>query len=734
MGAKGQMTINSLLKHIMRYVKPYRWLVFVTLTLTLIGSLLAQVNAIVLDRSVDAINILDQQPTLAWDSAMGLLLLISSVLLGKELLAAVVNFGRRYYGERMRILVGRDLMVQVVKHILIFRMAFFTTTGNEPGRLQARIDKGVTSLSKAVNLFFIDILPLFLSAVLALILMFIANVYVGLVALFIVPIYFYVTYVQAERMRAGRRAIYEGQQAVSQNVLNTIENITVIKSFNREKIEGQRQADIQDLVTNLQLSTRKQSYFYTGLKGFLEQIGTVLVIILTAYLVLADVPGMTIGKIMYHVMLFSNVSAPIRQLHRIYDDLNDALIYSEGLLDLLEKTTDEESTGDYHPDEVKGLFEMQHVDFSYPNGTQALTDVSMRIEPGKITALVGVSGAGKSTVVNLLDKFYESDGGSIMLDGVPLAEWDTQWLREHIGLVMQKNHIFDGSIEENIKYGNPDATHDDVVKAAKQAFLYDQVMKLPNGFESSAIRLSGGQQQRVAIARAIASNPKLLLLDEPLSNLDARLRIDMRVELKRLHRETGTTIVYVTHDQVEAMTMSTKVALFKAGEIAQIATPLELYTNPVDLETADFVGSPRINMVDGTARYDGNELVVDSVLGQMTFDKETLKTTEEIPEGQPFDAVLGIRPESVKIFTKQPADGSGIPAEVYASQPAGSETIVTLEIDKTQLLALQVDLQDYEMYQKVWVGLDPRRINVFNKKTERLIRFAKAKRKEETEE
>ena len=265
----------------------------------------------------------------------------------------------------------------------------------------------------------------------------------------------------------------------------------------------------------------KQSYFYTGLKGFLEQIGTVLVIILTAYLVLADVPGMTIGKIMYHVMLFSNVSAPIRQLHRIYDDLNDALIYSEGLLDLLEKTTDEESTGDYHPDEVKGLFEMQHVDFSYPNGTQALTDVSMRIEPGKITALVGVSGAGKSTVVNLLDKFYESDGGSIMLDGVPLAEWDTQWLREHIGLVMQKNHIFDGSIEENIKYGNPDATHDDVVKAAKQVFLYDQVMKLPNGFESSAIRLSGGQQQRVAIARMFIKNPSIIILDEPTASLDA---------------------------------------------------------------------------------------------------------------------------------------------------------------------------------------------------------------------
>ena len=568
------MSIGCLLRHIMRYVKPYRWLVIITLTLTLIGSLLAQVNAIVLDRAVDAINILDQQPTLPWDSAMGLLLLISSVLLGKELLATVVNFFRRYYGERMRILVSRDLSVQVVKHILIFRMAFFTSSGNEPGRLQARIDKGVTSLSKAVNLFFIDILPLFLSAVIALVLMFAANVYVGLVALCIVPIYFYVTYVQAERMRAGRRAIYEGQQAVSQNVLNTIENITVIKSFNREKIEGQRQAYIQDIVTNLQLSTRKQSYFFTGLKGFLEQIGTVLVIILTAYLVLVDVPGMTIGKIMYHVMLFNNVSAPIRQLHRIYDDLNDALIYSEGLLDLLERDTDEESTGEYHPEDVKGLFEVQHVDFSYPNGTKALKDVSMRIEPGKITALVGVSGAGKSTVVNLLDKFYETDCGTITLDGVPLAEWDTQWLREHVGLVMQKNHIFDGSIEENIKYGNPQATHDDVVKAAKQAFLNDQVMALPNGFESSALRLSGGQQQRVAIARMFIKNPSIIILDEPTASLDAIATEQIKASIDAIKQ--GRTVIIISHN-IGQIVDADYIYLLEQGRVAEQGVPADVY-------------------------------------------------------------------------------------------------------------------------------------------------------------
>ena len=571
---KNQMSIGALLKHILRYVRPYRWLVIVTLLLTLIGSLLAQVNAIVLDRSVDAINILDQQPTLSWSSARTILLVISAVLLGKEVLASIVNFFRRYYGERMRILVSRDLYLQVVRHILTYRMAFYTASGNEAGRLQSRIDNGVTSLSRAVNLFFIDILPLFTSAIIALILMFVANFYVGLVALCIVPIYFYVTYIQAERMRAGRRGIFDGQQAVSQNILNIIESITVIKSFNREEIESQRQAGVQNKVTNLQLSTRKQSYFYTGLKGFLEQIGTVLVIILTAFFVLVDYPGMTIGKIMYHVMLFANVSAPIRQLHRIYDDLNDALVYSEGLFDLLEGEEDVEESGDYRPAEVTGCFELQHVDFTYPNGVKALHDVSMRIEPGKITALVGVSGAGKSTVVNLLDKFYRVDSGMICLDGVPLDQWDTHWLREHVGLVMQRNHIFDGTIEENIKYGNPQASHDDVVDAARKAFLYDQVMAMPDGFESSALRLSGGQQQRVAIARMFIKNPSIIILDEPTASLDAIATEQIKASIDAI--KEGRTVIVISHN-IGQIVDADQLYMLEQGRVVESGKPDEVY-------------------------------------------------------------------------------------------------------------------------------------------------------------
>ena len=570
-----KMNIWQLLKNIMPFVLPYRWLIVITLVLTLIGSLMAQVNAVVLDRAVDAINALIQQPGgFAWSSAFHILTIITIVLLGKEVVGALVTFFQRYYGERMRILVSRDLSLKVVERMLSFRMAFFTSEGNETGKLQSRIDRGIMSLSNTVNNFFIEILPLFTSAILALVLMFIANFYVGLVALCIVPIYFWVTYIQASKMKGGRRGIFGSHQAVSQGILNIIESITVIKSFNREQIEADRQAGIQRQMTDLQLNTRKKAYLFNGLKSFLEQIGTVLIIILTAYLVLIDYPGMSIGKIMYHVMLFANVSAPIRQLHRIYDDMNDALIYAEGFFGILKADDEVEASGKHHPEKVAGDFEMQDVDFTYNNGTQALHKVSMHIEPGKITALVGLSGAGKSTIVNLLDKFYQPQHGSIRLDGVELSEWDTEWLREHVGLVLQKNHIFDGTIEENIKYGNPRATHDDVVQAAKQAYIYDQIMQLPHGFDTMALQLSGGQQQRVAIARMFIKNPPIIFLDEPTASLDAIATEQIKSSIDAIKQ--GRTVIIISHN-IGQIIDADHIYVLQQGRVVQSGTPSEVY-------------------------------------------------------------------------------------------------------------------------------------------------------------
>ena len=569
-----KMGVGGLLKKLLPYVLPYKWLLIITLILTFVGALMAQVNAVVLDKTVDAINEMLHRPSFAWGEAGKLLLIISVILLGKELLAALFTFGQRFFGEKIRINVSRDLSFKVIKRVLTFRMAFFSAEGNEPGKLQTRIDRGVMSLSNTVKNFFIDILPLFTSAVLALVLMFAANVYVGLVALVIVPIYFVITSIQAKHLKGWRRNVFGTHQELNNGIMNIIESMNVIKSFNREPMEGQRQAELQIRSTQQQMETRKISFLFEGLKTFMEQIGTVLIIILTAYLVLIDYPGMTIGKIMYHVMLFSNVSAPIRQLHRIYDDLNDALIYAEGFFGILEADEEVEQSGNYRPATVKGEFELKNVEFTYGNGTHAIRDLTMTIRPGETTALVGLSGAGKTTIVNLLDKFYTPDSGTITLDGVPLEEWDTQVLRDNIGLVLQKNHIFSGTIEENIRYGKPSATHEEVVEAAKKAYIYDQIMERPDQFNSQALQMSGGQQQRIAIARMFLKNPPIIFLDEPTASLDAIATEQIKNSIDAIKQ--GRTVIVISHN-IGQIIDSEMIYVLQLGHVEQSGSPKEVY-------------------------------------------------------------------------------------------------------------------------------------------------------------
>ena len=568
------MNLFQLFKNVSPFVKPYKWLVFITLILTLIGSLMAQVNAIVLDWTVDEVNDLVSAGEKWGQRAMHIVILISSVLLGKEILSAIITYAQNYYGERMRIFVSRDLAQSVIEKVLTFKMAFFNSGDNATGKLQARIDQGVSSLSRTVQNFFIVLLPLFTSALLALILMFAANVYVGLVALAIVPVYFWITVRQARRLKGWRREMRNHLETKSQGIKNIIDSINVIKSFNREQIEGQKQLDIQNQVTENQMKTRRVAFYYNGVKSFVKQVGTVLVIILTAYLVLIGYPGMTIGKIMYHVMLFSNVIAPITQLQRIFDDVNDALIYAEGFFSILDSEKDIEPSGNYRPEKIHGKFELKNVDFTYPNGNQALYDINMTIEPNKITALVGLSGAGKSTIVNLLDKFYEPQVGTITLDGIDLREYDTQFLRENIGLVLQKNHIFDGTIEENILYGNPNATHEEVVEAAKKSYIYDQIMALPKQFENKASDLSGGQQQRIAIARMFLKNPPIIFLDEPTASLDAIATEQIKNSLDAIKKDR--TVIIISHS-ISQIIDSEMVYALKTGHVEESGHPDEIY-------------------------------------------------------------------------------------------------------------------------------------------------------------
>ena len=201
-------------------------------------------------------------------------------------------------------------------------------------------------------------------------------------------------------------------------------------------------------------------------------------------------------------------------------------------------------------------------------------NINMEIVPGNITAFVGLSGAGKSTIVNLLDKFYEPDTGTILLDGVDLREWDTKYLRENIGLVLQKNHIFDGTIEDNIRYGKPEATMDEIIDAAKKAYIYDHIIKLPNGFQSKAQQLSGGQQQRIAIARMFLKNPPIVFLDEPTASLDAIATEQIKQSIDDIKK--GRTVIMISHN-ISQIIDSDFVYTLKNGKVEQSGEPDEVY-------------------------------------------------------------------------------------------------------------------------------------------------------------
>lgn len=536
------MNLWQLFHKVKPFVLPYKWLVAVTLMLTLIGALTAQVNALTLQYAVDQINAVVESGQ-GLNAGWHILITISVILLSKEVLNIFIQFGQKFFGEKLRILISQDVAQSIIVKFLQYRLAFFTQDDNQAGKLQTRIDRGIGSITRLVQIFFIDIFPLFSSAIIALCLMFYANFWIGLVALSIVPIYFWITFKQAQKLSGTRRNLRDGRERKSQGTLSIIQSITVIKSFNREQIEAEKQLTLQKQLTDDQMRTRQLSFLFDGLKTFIEQIGVVFIIILTAYFVL--VGDMSIGMIMFHILLFNNVSAPIRSLHRIYDEVNDAMIYAESFFKILEADDEIETSGELKPQPLTGKFELKQVNFFYPNGYHALKDINLTIQPNKITALVGLSGAGKSTLISLLDKFYLPQAGEILLNGSALTEIDTQYLRDHIGLVLQKNHIFQGTIEENIRYGKMDATQDEIILAAKKASIHEQILKLPLAYQSDALLLSGGQQQRIAIARMFLKNPPIIFLDEPTASLDAIATEQIKHSLDEIKQ--GRTVIIISH-------------------------------------------------------------------------------------------------------------------------------------------------------------------------------------------
>jgi multiple sugar transport system ATP-binding protein len=369
--------------------------------------------------------------------------------------------------------------------------------------------------------------------------------------------------------------------------------------------------------------------------------------------------------------------------------------------------------------------ELKNIDKFYDK-THVLKNLNLTIEDGEFMTLLGPSGCGKTTTLRVVSGLEAPQNGNIFFDGEEIVNARELFYappsKRDLNLVFQSYALWPHmTVFKNVAFGLQikKTPREEIRKKVENALERMQILQYKDRYPSE---LSGGQQQRVAIARAIVTAPKILLLDEPLSNLDAKLRIDMRSELKRLHQEMGTTVIYVTHDQIEALTMSTKIAIFFEGVLVQVASPLEVYKNPETLRVADFIGNPRINFVEAKGRIENGGLAVDSDLGSFRYNDKDF-TGHEFPDAKEFDCILGLRPEQLTLNDRgAPFSFTGT---VYASQPAGSETLVQVQVKNTRLLIKQLGVVEWKSDEEVSVGVNPGLINVFNKEGEgRLLKYA----------
>ena len=363
---------------------------------------------------------------------------------------------------------------------------------------------------------------------------------------------------------------------------------------------------------------------------------------------------------------------------------------------------------------------LRHIYKKYPGGVTAVSDFNLEIKDKEFIVLVGPSGCGKSTTLRMIAGLEEISEGELFI-GDRLVN-DVAPKDRKIAMVFQNYALYPHmTVSENMAFGLKlsKTPKEEIKRRVEEAA---RILDITHLLDRKPKALSGGQKQRVALGRAIVRNPMVFLLDEPLSNLDAKLRATMRTELTKLHQRVETTFVYVTHDQVEAMTMASRIVVMKDGLIQQVDTPQKLYDYPVNMFVAGFIGTPQMNFINGTLVKKGADVYFE-------FEGNSIKVPAEkanAPELQEYigqEVVVGIRPESIH---DQPAqisalEDSTVDSYVEVTELMGAEIYLYLVIGETKLIARVSARSTSRAGDTIKIALDTARMHIFDKDTEKCI-------------
>jgi multiple sugar transport system ATP-binding protein len=363
---------------------------------------------------------------------------------------------------------------------------------------------------------------------------------------------------------------------------------------------------------------------------------------------------------------------------------------------------------------------LKHINKKYPNGFEAVKDFNLEIEDKEFVIFVGPSGCGKSTTLRMVAGLEDISSGELWI-GDKLVN-DVEPKDRDIAMVFQNYALYPHmTVYDNMAFGLKlrKVPKDEIDKMVREAA---KILDLEALLDRKPKALSGGQRQRVAMGRAIVRNPKVFLMDEPLSNLDAKLRGQMRIEISKLHQRLGTTIIYVTHDQTEAMTLGTRIVVMSAGIVQQVDTPQTLYDRPCNLFVAGFIGSPQMNFVDAKCKVEGKKVFLQA--GPASIELPEAKAKKLIDGGYSGKTVvLGVRPEDVhdepEFLAKSP--NTIIEATIRVYEMLGAEVYLHFDYEGATMTARVDPRTSARSGSTVKFALDADRIHVFDKETENTI-------------
>lgn len=549
-----------------RFARPYKVSLAIGFTLMLLGTAAHMIPRYLTKPLTDEVLIPYQNgqhvdPTLVATYIGG--------LFGAAVLAWLLSWGKTYILALVSERIGADLRTATYEHLLKLSLEYFGSkrTGDLMSRIGSESDRICVYLSLHLLDFATDVLMFIMTAIFLLQI----NTKLALVTLLPLPLIAWAIHLVRDRLRTGFEKIDRVWGEVTNVLADTIPGIRVVKAFAQEKREASRfrEANKHNLAVNDKLN--KVWSLFSPIVSFLTDIGILVVWGFGIWQVSHN--EITVGALVSAVAFISNFYGRIDSMSRIVSVTQKSASAAKRIFDILDHVSSvPEPQNPVKINEVKGQIELREVGFRY--GNRAVNrNVNLNIQPGEMIGLVGHSGSGKSTLVNLICRFYDVAEGAILLDGVDIRSFAVADYRSNIGLVLQEPFLFFGTIADNIAYGKPDATREEIIAAARAAHAHEFILRLPQGYDSMVGErgqgLSGGERQRISIARALLIDPRILIMDEATSSVDSETEKEIQKALDNLVK--GRTTIAIAH-RLSTLHKADRLVVLDRGEVVEVGS------------------------------------------------------------------------------------------------------------------------------------------------------------------